>query len=44
MFCAALVYSRAQHPPALEKADLNQGNKKPVFAMRVLQEGVDPVS
>ena len=25
MFCAALVYSRAQHPPALERADLNRG-------------------
>ena len=39
-----LVYSRAQHPPALERADLNRGNNKPVFAMWVLNEGGDPVS
>ena len=44
MFCAALVHSRAQHPPALERADLNRGNNKPVFAMWVLNEGGDPVS
>ena len=44
LFCAALVYSRAQHPPALERAGLNRGNNKPVFAMWVLNEGGDPVS
>ena len=44
MFCAALVHSRAQHPPALERADLNRGNNKPFFAMWVLNEGGDPVS
>ena len=44
MFCAALVYSRARDPPALEKVGLKRGNNKPVFAMWVLNEGGDPVS
>ena len=33
-----------QHPPDLERAGLNRGNNKPVFAMWVLNEGGYPVS
>ena len=35
------MYSRAQHPPALQRAGLKRGNNKPVFAIWVLNKGVE---
>ena len=36
LFCAALVYSRAQHPPALDQSRRTTSQQQADFAMLVL--------